>query len=404
MQRIRHLLTVVVLAALLAAAHAPVAAARQYGSIRVLAAFASDAERADFQQLLLPFFQQQSVTVDLVTTSDMAATLEQAAAQGSLPDAALVASPALIAEYARAGSLVALDQALGAPAAGYPAFLSDALSVDGTEYGRAVRIAADGLVWYDTAVLGTAPPATWDDLLALSSALSGDGTPAWALGLASGDAGTDLIEAILARSGSADVIDGLADGTLAWTDPAVQDAWMLAGPLLDTGTLDHSTQLTRLDAALAPFTAPPTAHLALAPSTAQRWIADAAPPASADFFPLPGSASDAISVSGDFLVLFNADPVTLQLGAFLTAPDTAAAWAALGGTISPYPTAAYSDPVMERAAALVHDGQPVIDLSDRLPPSVRDAFIAGVLRFASDRAVLDDVLTSIQAAAEQART
>ncbi|HML21489.1 MAG TPA: extracellular solute-binding protein [Aggregatilinea sp.] len=402
MPRIRHLLTILVLAALLAATHAPVAAVRQYGSIRIMVAFASETERADFQQLLLPFFQAQNVTVDLVTTSDMAATLEQAAAQSTLPDAALVASPALIADYAQSGSLIPLDQALGAPASGYPAFLSDALSVDGTEYGRAVRIAADGLAWYDAAALDAAPPATWEDLLALSSALSADGTPAWALGLASGDAGTDLIEAILARAGGTAVIEGLADGTLAWTDPSVHDAWAQAGPLLDTGTLDRTTQLTRLNAALAPFTAPPTAHFALAPSTAQRWIADAASAADADFFPLPGSAAGSISVSGDFLVLFNDAPETIQLGAFLTSPDTAAAWAALGGTISPYLNTAYDDSVMERAAALVFDSQPVLDLSDRLPPSVRDAFIAGVLRFASDRAVLDDVLASIQAAAEQA--
>ncbi len=409
MQRFRHLLTGFVLAALLVAAQVPPTAARQYAQIRILAAFASDVERTDFQQLLLPFFQQQNVTVDLVTTSDMVGTLEQAAAQSTLPDAALMSSPGLLTEYARTGALVALDQTLGSPASGYPALLSSALTVDGSEYGRYVRLAADGLVWYDPAALqaaGAAPPATWDDLLALSSALSGDGTPAWALGLASGDAGTDLIEAILARSAGARLIDGLANGSIAWTDPAVRAAWEQAGTLLDTGTMDRTTQLTRLDAALAPFSDPPAAHFALAPSTALRWIGDATaaqPGQGVDFFPLPGDNSEVATLSGDFIVLFNADPVALQLAAFLTAPDTAAAWAALGGSISPYPNAAYSESLTERAASLVYSGQPVLDLSDRLPPAVRDAFIAGVLRFASDRAVLDDVLTSIQAAAEQSR-
>lgn len=387
----------------------PSAAVRpaQYAPLRILAEWSSDLDRADFEQLLLPFFLEQNAAVDISVTADISGALEQAIAGDAPPDVLVLAQPGLVAEAARAGVLIPLDATIGPPAAGYPNYLTNALSVDGTVYGRFLRLSVDALAWHDPATLaasGAAPPETWDALLALASNLSAEGVPAWAISLA-GESGTDVIETLLAREAGPDAIDALADGSLAWTDPQVRAAWEQSGVLLDTGLAPDAAGLSVAEAVRAPFASPPLADLGLGPSTALRWITnttDLRPGQDVDFFPLPGAHPDVASVSGDFLVLLNDEPLTLQLAGFLAAPETAAAWAALGSGISPFPDTPYPNPVMARAAGLIHDGTPVLDLSDRLAPAVQGAFQIGVLRYADDRAALDEVLADIQAAVEAA--
>ena len=410
MRTYRPLLVGLVAAILLVAGTLPRPSAdgrpAQYAPLRILAEWDSDLDRVDFEQLLLSFFLNQNTAVDISVTTDIAGALERAIAGDAPPDVIVMAQPGLLVEAARAGALIPLDAAIGPPTPGYPDYLADALTVHGTVYGRFLRLSVDALAWHNPAALAAigTPPESWDALSALAASLSAEGAPAWAISLA-GESSTDVIETLLAREAGPDTIDALADGSLAWTDPQVRAAWEQFGALLDTGLAPDAAGLSVAEAVRAPFASPPVADLGLGPSAGLRWITNSTslqPGKNVGFFLLPDANPDVVSVSGGFLVLLNDEPLTLQLAEFLTAPETAAAWAALGSGISPFPSTPYPSPVMERAASLIHDGEPVLDLSNRLPPAVQAAFQVGVLRYAEDRAALDTVLADIQAAAEDA--
>jgi alpha-glucoside transport system substrate-binding protein len=399
---------VLLLTILVALAGLPPAAA-QYNQITILAQWDSRAEQDDFQQLLLPFFQEHNIQPNLIAASNLEKSLYQQVQAGTPPDMVLMTQPGLLRAYVESGQVIALDAALGPPPDGYPAYLADAVTVDGIVYGRFVRLTVKGLAWYNSAgQMAASVPRTWDDLLTVSHVHAGQGREPWALGLSTGVIGTDILETILVRQHGADVVNGLADGLIPWTDERVRAAWEVFGEMLDTGVLDDPTRLSPADAVLAPFDDPAAAAFAIGPSTALRWITSAnrrlTPGADVDFFALPaGDRSGGVVIGGDFIVLFNDDPIVLQLAEYLASPEAAAAWADLGSAISPYPGADYPNGVLRDAAALTERGDPVFDLSDRLHPDARDSLYGGIWRYVDNRGSLDDVLIEIESAVGKTR-
>ncbi|NDJ79381.1 MAG: carbohydrate ABC transporter substrate-binding protein [Chloroflexi bacterium] len=397
--RLPRLLTVLLLAGVLLAAGAPTQA--QYTEITILATWDSAAERDDFYDLLFPFFQAENIQPNLVSETNLQQTLDQQIASGAPPDVVLMRQPGLIAGYT--DRLVNLDAVLGAPASGYPPNLDALLTVNGTTYGRFVRLTAKGLVWYNGPAMSAAGytlPGSWSELLTLTQVIDGDGGQPWALGIrdegAVSGVGTDIIETILLQRHGPGLLDGLADGAVSWTDPRVREAWEEFGVLLD-----GAARGTPVDAALSLFGSSPGAYLSVGPSTVPRWVMDQQAASAADigFFPLPAVDNpQRVIVGGDFVVLFNDDPVTLRLAQFLTTPELAAEWAALGSALSPYPGAPYPTAVQSRTADLAL-GQAAFDLSDRLTPDTRAAFETGVQRFVTDQSALDTILADIQATA-----
>ena len=395
---------VLVLAAL-AAAVAPARAqpSAQLTQVRILAEWPGDVEQEDFEALLLPFLQDFDVQPVLVSATNLEETLRQQIDAGTPPDLVIMTQPGLLAGYARTAQVIDLGAALGPAASGYPAYLDQALSVDGRVYGRAIRLVAKALVWYpadDPILAGAGIPATWDDLLALGQQIAGTGATPWSISL-SATTGTDIIETLLYQRYGAGLIDGLAAGQVAWTDERVRDAWTSFGQLLAPGTVESPAALAPVAAAVAPFDASPDAALSIASSTAAAWIPAASrqrPGEDFLFFPLPAGDPQRVIVGADFVVLFNDNPITTQLAGFLTAPETTAAWAAAGSAISPYPVSGYPNPALDALAALVHDGEPLFDLSDRLAPAVRQAFVVGTVRYAAEPDALPDILAGIEAA------
>jgi alpha-glucoside transport system substrate-binding protein len=404
---------IVILACLLIGVR-PAAARPQYAQVRVLAQWDSPEEEQDFKQLVLPFFQQYNVEVNLVSARDLEQTLQQEVEAGTPPDIVLMSDPGLMRHYAGDGYLVDLGAALDDPAPGYPLLLTEGLTVDDTIYGRYIRLNVKGVMWLDPLPvirMGYTIPVGWDELIATSTAMTRGGTPAWALGLDTGEMGTDIIETILYQRSDLDTLDGLADGSISWTDPQVRDAWEAFGALLDTGTAGDPLQLSPVEAMQLLFHSPARSYFGLAPSNARRWIASdpglvPGQDIMAVLLPANGTSSRDVNgsrviIGGDFITLFNSDPVTLQFAQYLASFDTAAAWAALGSAIAPYPGVTYPDPVMTELDSYVHRGVPALDVSDRLSPKVRDAFYEGVRQYAADRSTLDVVLENIEKTANK---
>jgi alpha-glucoside transport system substrate-binding protein len=363
----------------------------QYDQITIAAQWDNAADQQDFQRLLVPFFLEFNVQANLIGAVDLSQTLVQQSDVGSLPDIAVMSQPDLLRSYVAEGHLIPLDNAPD-----LPAFLADQVTVDGRVYGQFVRVEAKGLIWYNPDVLNTGAPASWDDLIGLSQQIAETGTLPWALGFNTGAPATDLIETIMLQQYGPELLNGLADGSIPWTDARVRDAWTQFGALLDTGFMGDPAGTTPADALRALLTDPPGAVLSPGSSTALRWLGDVSGSPAVDFFLLPAAnGSNRVVVGGDFVVLFNDDPLTLQLADYLAAPETAAAWAKMGSAISPYRDASYPNRTLEAAAALVHDGETAFDLSDQLPADVRAAFESGALNFVANRGALDDILSGL---------
>jgi alpha-glucoside transport system substrate-binding protein len=393
--RVACLLVVLLLAGVIAHPTPARPATAQYTELSIVAQWSSRVERADFEALLLPFIAQASVQPDLIAAADIQQTLARQLEAGTPPDIALLSWPGLLPGYA--DHLVDLGTALGPPPDGYPADLAASLTVDGTEYGRLVRLTAKGLVWYHPLNLinaGYERPTTWDELVTLTEAMRQDRRQPWALGLTTGDPGTDIIEALLLQRHGPAILDDLLAGDVAWTDPRVVTAWTDFGAILAASVIGDPP-----DAAQAVFATPPGAYFNAGPSTALAWALDAQPDLEPEqqiaFFLLPAGDARQVAVGADFIVLFNDDPLTRELAAYLTAPETTAAWAATGSAIAPYPDVVYPNAVLDAAAELARDA-PAFDLSDRLPPAQRAAFLAGIRRYMTDPDTLDEILQAIE--------
>ena len=107
-----------------------------------------------------------------------------------------------MAEFARAGQLVALDDVLDLAAMNeqYGRSWIDLATVDGKVYGVFIKAALKGLIWYNPKYFSGPAPTIWDAVMAT------DPAPAqalWCVGLESGAAsgwpGTDWIEEGLRR-------------------------------------------------------------------------------------------------------------------------------------------------------------------------------------------------------------
>ncbi|MFS8543201.1 MAG: extracellular solute-binding protein, partial [Limnochordales bacterium] len=191
----RYWLVLAVAALLLAA----VAAQAQQRTVTVMGTWGGQ-ELEAFRKVLEPFEAATGIRVDFTGTRDLVALLTTRVQAGNPPDVALLPNPGFVAEMARDGHLVALNDVLDMNRLQeeYAQTWLDLGSVDGQLY--AIFLSADlkSLVWYNPkefAARGYEIPATWDELMALTQRIAADGGKAWAIGLESGAAsgwpGTD---------------------------------------------------------------------------------------------------------------------------------------------------------------------------------------------------------------------
>ena len=201
----------------------------------------------DLEPVLAAFERETGIDVTGATAAD--ADLEARIAAGNLPDVAIVARPALVAELARAGLLV--DQSgfvdvgrlrsiagdylvrLGTVGAegGWPA-------ASGRLYGAAFAIAAESMIWYPRAAFeqaGYSLPRSWSELQALSSRMVADGRTPWCLGVEagskSGAGGVAFVEEVVLHAAGPGTYDSWATGRQPFTGSQVRSAFQELGNL-----------------------------------------------------------------------------------------------------------------------------------------------------------------------------
>lgn len=390
------------------------------GAVSVLGVWGGS-ELDSFRAMVKPFETRTGITVQYEGTRDLNAVLTTRVQGGHPPDLAVLPGPGQIAEFARAGSLKPLDQAVdpGQMAHEYMRTWIDLGSVGGRLYSIVIKTALKGLVWYDPqtwAGLGYQVPITWGQLLSLTQTIAAGGKTAWCVGLESGAAtgwpATDWIEILLLRAAGPGVYEQWYRHELPWTDPRVAAAWQRFGQIVANpkNVYGGTPAVLATNFGQAPFpmfAAPPGCYMHLQATFIQDFIhkqyPQLRPGRAVAFFAFPSIApayATDVEVAGDLVGMFNDTPQARALIRYLATAAAQEIWVKRGAALSPnsgVPLSAYPDSLSRRAAEmLVTSGAARFDASDMMPQAVTDAFYKATLDYVRDPARLTEILGRLE--------
>ncbi|MEY2983923.1 MAG: hypothetical protein RLZZ568_540, partial [Cyanobacteriota bacterium] len=144
-------------------------------------------QQEKIEKALAPFTEATGIEVVYEGTDTFATTLPIRVDSGQAPDLAMFPQPGLLADFAREGQLIPLEQVISFAemAAAYDQSWLDLASVDGTVYGVWYRASVKSLVWYNPQQFeanGYEVPTTWTEMMALSEQIIQEGETPWCLG------------------------------------------------------------------------------------------------------------------------------------------------------------------------------------------------------------------------------
>ncbi len=396
------------------------------GTVTVLGVWGGG-ELESFLVMVKPFEERTGISVQFEGTRDLNTVLTTRLEGGNPPDVAGLPGPGQMAEFARAGKLVPLDGVvdLGAMKEQYAQSWIDLGTVDGKVYGIFVKAALKGLIWYNPqafAAAGFEVPATWDELLALTSRIAADGKTAWCIGLESGAASgwpaTDWIEDIMLRTAGPDAYDRWYRHDIAWTDPVVRRAWELFGTIATNpksvyGGADGVLTTNFGESPFPMFNDPPSCYLhhqaTFIQDFIQKQFPNLQPGEDFDFFAFPSidpAVPKAVEAAGDLFGMFRDTPQARALMKYLTTPEAQAIWVKRGGALSPNRKVSpdnYPDPLSRRAAEILTSAEVArFDASDLMPEAVNAAFWKGTLDYVRSPSRLNSILQNLERVAGEA--
>jgi len=301
-----------------------------------------ESEAGSIQEVLGAWGDENGVEVTYIGDADWEANINTQVQGGNPPDISIFPQPGKLAEFARAGSVVALnDEAAGATSENWAEAWTIFGNVDGEQYGVPVKADLKSLVWYQPArfeAAGYAVPTTFDEFTALVDqiAADGEGKPL-CVGIESGQATgwtyTDWVEDMVLRQHGPDVYDQWVSHEIPFNDPqivesmqTVLDLWTEDNVFASSGTIaatafqDNGQPLVDGDCLMhrqASF------YSAFIPEGTA--FADGSEGA-VDVFYFPDINGDApVLGAGTLAAAFNADPNVHSLLAYLATPAYAEA-------------------------------------------------------------------------------
>ncbi|MFI6244512.1 ABC transporter substrate-binding protein [Micromonospora sp. NPDC050795] len=351
-----------------------------------VAATWSGIERENFQAVLDAFAEKTGATVKYTAGGiDLPVLLNSRIAGGSPPDVALVAQPGVVSALVSRGALVPLSgSAADAVTDNYSDAWQSLGAVGGTRYGFYFKVANKSVIWYRVKSFedaGVKPPATWDDLTAVSRTLADSGTTPMVAAGGDGWVLTDWFENAFLRIGGAEKYDKLARHEIPWTDPAVVKTLTLLGEYWQTPKMilnrpAGATQITFTQAISDVFGVAPKAAMLFEGNFVAAEITKLGRSTvgqTAKFFPWPsiGGSAPAVVTAGDQAVQLKDTTEARALMTFLASPEAAAIMTAKGGFISAnakVDQSSYPDPTTRALAGAVVEAELLrFDLSDLTP-------------------------------------
>lgn len=212
-----------------------------------------ESEAGSIQEVLGAWGDENGVEVTYIGDADWEANINTQVQGGNPPDISIFPQPGKLAEFARDGDLVALnDDAAAATAANWSEAWTVFGNVDGTQYGVPVKADLKSLVWYQPAAFeaaGYTVPTTFDEFTTLVDTIAADGgAKPLCVGIESGQATgwtfTDWVEDMVLRQHGADVYDQWVAHEIPFNDPmivesmqTVLDLWSEDNVFASSGTI-----------------------------------------------------------------------------------------------------------------------------------------------------------------------
>ena len=311
-------------------------------SITVTGPERDESEAGSLQEVLGAWGDANGVEVIYLGSADWEAEINVQVEGGTAPDISIFPQPGKLAEFARDGHLVPLnDEAAAATAENWSDAWTVFGNVDGVQYGVPVKSDLKSLVWYQPARFeanGYEVPTTFDEFTALVAQIAADGgAKPLCVGIESGQATgwtyTDWVEDMVLRQHGADVYDDWVSHDIPFNDPrivesmqTVLDLWTednvfaASGSIAATSFQDNGQPLVDGDCFMhrqASF------YTAFIPEGTT--FADGSEGA-VDVFYFPDINGDApVLGAGTLAAAFNDSDATMRLLAYLSTPDYAEA-------------------------------------------------------------------------------
>ena len=378
---------------------------------------------ARFDAAMAPFEQATGIDVVYESLDSFEDAIQAAVAAGEGPDIGQFPQPGLVAALEEQGYVEDVAAWFGRDylAQQYsPAWLELA-EIGGIQAGVWFNSAVKSLVWYNRRVFedeGYAIPTTWDELIALSEAIAGDGYAPWSIGIESGAAtgwtATDWLEEIMLRIHPVEVYDRWIAGDLPFDSPEVREAFDYLERIwfddqLVLGGRSSIVDINWQEAARRITGGQPEAILHRQASFAASAILQPGVEfgTDVDFFYLPPidpELGQPVLGSGELMVALTDRPEVRAVMRYLSSGLSTRALIAGGGFISPHRDTApewYSRPEDRSAAAVLQAATAFrFDASDLMPGAVgAGAFWSEVTEYVGDpRGDRDAMLASIDAA------
>jgi alpha-glucoside transport system substrate-binding protein len=212
------------------------------GQSLTVAATWGGGEREAFLTVVDGFTQKTGIAVNYESIrQNMGGILRTRVAGGNPPDVAFEPRPGEVAEFAKAGNLVKLDNIV--PRADLDKAFNKAYldlgTVDGSLYGFVFKANSKSTFWYKPAsfkALGATEPKTLDDLFAIADKYKAAGKVPFSTGGKDAWVLTDYFENLLIRVASAQTYNDLhVTHKVAWTDPSVKKALTLFAKFFQPG-------------------------------------------------------------------------------------------------------------------------------------------------------------------------
>jgi alpha-glucoside transport system substrate-binding protein len=388
------------------------------GTVSMIGVWSGD-EEGIFKGILQPFLDECDVSLEYEGTRDLAVYSTRIEG-GNPPDIAGLPNPGLLAQFkdymVPLGGVIDLDQ--------YSPAWQSLGSVEGTVYGAFFKADTKSLVWYSPPVfdaMGYAVPTTWDEMTALADQVVADGGVPWSCGIESAEAtgwvSTDWIQDILLRTQGADFVEQWARHEVAWTDPAIKEAFEIyydvcASDTYALGGAQGTLNTTFQESLYPPFEDPPGAYMVRQASFGGGLIAEQFPDLVAGedftFFMFPAFSDEygaPMQGGADVMALFNADnAAAVALMHYVFGAEGGKALAASGWGLSPnngVTAADYESALQGQASTLMNEAPAFsFDADDRFPGGLNVDYWQAVVEYLNG-GDLDAILERVEARANE---
>ncbi|MYG56018.1 MAG: carbohydrate ABC transporter substrate-binding protein [Acidimicrobiaceae bacterium] len=221
-------------------------------SITVTGPERDESEAGAIQEVLGAWGDEHGIEVTYLGSADWEAEINVQVEGGNAPDISIFPQPGKLADFARAGHVVPLnDEAAAATAANWSEAWTVFGNVDGVQYGVPVKADLKSLVWYQPARFaanGYEVPETFEDFTDLVDQIAADGETPLCVGIESGQATgwpfTDWVEDMVLRQHGPDVYDQWVahdipfnDERIVSTMQAVLDLWTEDNVFASSGSI-----------------------------------------------------------------------------------------------------------------------------------------------------------------------